>query len=178
MHVLDIQDKIEWTRGPRAFYRSTDNQQQTVRSEKKDMQPEWQYSNKCMCRQCRRQYISMLLWIFGLKEDFVKGEALPLPFFCPTLDSPLGISGRNRYQNGSIPSKAFCLWSSLTPSCHALDPTQGGSDKSLNTCAGNKNFIPTKFHKHPLSSSVVKADYVCSLIYTCISASPPFPSPK
>ena len=71
------------------------------------------FSDKCMCRQCRRQYISMLLWIFGLKKDFVKGEALPLPFICPNLDPPLGISGQNRYENGSIPSKAFCLWSSL-----------------------------------------------------------------
>ena len=62
---------------------------------------------------CRWQYISMLLWIFGLKEDFVKGEALSLPFFLPALDPPLGISGRNRYKNGSIQSKAFCLWSSL-----------------------------------------------------------------
>ena len=37
--------------------------------------------------------------------------------------------------------------------------------KSLNTCAGQENFIPTKFHKHPSSGSVVKADYVCSHIY-------------
>ena len=64
------------TRGPRAFYRSPDIQQQTVQSEKR--QPEWKDSNKCMC--CR-QYISILLWTFGLKEDFVRGEALPLPIF-------------------------------------------------------------------------------------------------
>ena len=46
----------------------------------KKSQPEWKDSNKCMC--CR-QYISMLLWTFGLKEDFVKGEALLLPIFAP-----------------------------------------------------------------------------------------------
>ena len=72
------------TRGPRAFYRSPDNQQQTVQLDKR--QPEWQDSNKCMC--CR-QYISMLLWTFGLKEDFVKGEALTLPIFAPSWIYPL-----------------------------------------------------------------------------------------
>ena len=98
------------TRGPRAFYRSPDNQQQTVQSDKR--QPEWQIPiNACVVGNT-----SMLLWTFGLKDDFLKGEALPLPsstYFCPILDLPLGISGRNHYQNGSIPSKAFCLWSSL-----------------------------------------------------------------
>ena len=72
------------TRGPRAFYRSPDNQQQTVQLDKR--QPEWQDLNKCMC--CR-QYISMLLWTFGLKEDFVKGEALTLPIFAPSWIYPL-----------------------------------------------------------------------------------------
>ena len=52
----------------------------------KKRQPEWQNSNKCMCRQ---QYISMLLWTFGLKEDFVKGEALPLHIFAPPWIRPL-----------------------------------------------------------------------------------------
>ena len=131
-----------------------------------------------MCRQCRWQYISMLLWTFGLKEDFVKGEALPLPLFCLALDPPLGISGRNCYQNGSIPSKAFSLWSSLWLLL-ALPWIHPRADliKSLNTWAANENFIPTKFHKHLSSGSVVKADYVCSHIYTCISASP-LSSPK
>ena len=129
-----------------------------------------------MCRQCRRQYISLLLWTFGLKEDFVKGEALPLPFFCPALDPPLGIPGQNRYQNGSIPSKAFCLWSSFLLLL-ALPLIQPRADqiKSLNTCAGNENFTPTKFRKHPSSGSVVKADYVCSHIYIhALVHSPPF----
>ena len=75
---------FEITRGPRAFYRSPGNQQQTVQLDKR--QPEWQDSNKCMC--CR-QYISMLLWTFGLKEDFVKGEALTLPIFAPSWIYPL-----------------------------------------------------------------------------------------
>ena len=39
---------------------------------------------------------------------------------------------------------------------------------------GHEHFIPTKFRKHPLSSSVVKAGYVFPYIYTCISAPPPF----
>ena len=38
---------------------------------------------------CRQQNISMLLWTFGLKEDFVKGEALPLPIFAPPWIHPL-----------------------------------------------------------------------------------------
>ena len=51
---------------------------------------------------------------------------------------------------------------SLTPSCPALDPPRADLIKSPNTSAGHENFIPTKFHKHPSSGSVVKADYVCS----------------
>ena len=97
--------------------------------------------------------------------------------FCPALDPSFGISGRNHYQNGSIPSKTFCLWSSLwlllvLPWIHH----RADLVKSQNTCAGNENFIPSKFHKHPSSGSGVKADYVCShiYIYTFISASPPF----
>ena len=45
----------------------------------KRRQPECQDSNKGMCRW--QLYISMLLWTFGLKEDFFKGEDLPLPIF-------------------------------------------------------------------------------------------------
>ena len=30
---------------------------------------------------------------------------------------------------------------------------------------GYEHFIPTKFHKHPLSGSVLKADYVFPYIY-------------
>ena len=38
---------------------------------------------------CCRQYISILLWTFGLKEDFVKEEALPLPIFASLWIHPL-----------------------------------------------------------------------------------------
>ena len=37
----------------------------------------------------RQEYIGMLLWTFGLKEDFVQGEALPLPIFAPSWIHPL-----------------------------------------------------------------------------------------
>ena len=126
-------------------------------------QPEWQDSNKCMC--CR-QYISKLLWTFGLKEDFVKGEALPLPIFATSWIYPLEYLAETTTR-----MTAFCLWSSLWILL-ALPWIHPRADliKSLNTCAGHENFIPTKFHKHPSSGSVVKADYVCSHIYTCISA--------
>ena len=114
------------------------------------------------------QYIAVNIWSEG---GFRQRRTPSSTYFCPVLDLLLGISGRNHYKNGSIPSKAFWIWSS----CPALDPPQDGSDKSLNTSAGHENFIPTKFHKHPSSGSVVKADYVCSHIYTCISAPlPPF----
>ena len=46
--------------------------------------------------------------------------------FDPTLDPPLGESGRN----------------------------------TLMQVRGHEHYIPTKFCKHPLSGSVVKADYV------------------
>ena len=102
-----------------------------------------------------------------------------LYLFLPRPGSTLGISSQNSYQNGSIPSKAFCLWSSLWL-LRVMPLIQPRADliKSLNTCAGHENFSPTKFHKHPSSGSVVKADYVCSHKYICISAPPPLPSPK
>ena len=126
------------------------------------------------------QYVAVNIWSEG---GFLTSKEKPfLYLFCPVLDLPLGISGRNHYQNGSIPSKAFCLWSFLwiflaLPCIHP----RLGIWKSLNTCAGHENFIPTKFHKHPLSGSVVKADYVCSHIYihALVHLSPPpVPSPK
>ena len=121
------------------------------------------------------QYVTVNILSEG---GFRQRRALSLPLFCPVLDLPLGISGRNCYQNGSIPSKAFNLWSSLWLLL-ALPWIRPRADliKSLNTCAGNENFIPTKFHKHPSSGSVVKADCVFPYIYTCISASP-LPSPE
>ena len=121
------------------------------------------------------QYVAVNIWSEG---GFRQRRSPYSTYFCPVLDLPLGISGRNHYQNGSIPSKAFCLWSSLWILL-ALPCIQPRADliKSLNTCAGHENFIPTKFHKHPSSGSVVKADYVCSHIYTCISAPLPTPPP-
>ena len=118
------------------------------------------------------QYFTVNIWSEG---GFRQRRSPSSTYFCPALDPPLGISGGNHYQNGSIPSKAFGLWSSLwlllaVPWIHH----RANLIKNLNTCAGHENFIPTMFHKHPSSGSVVKADYVCSHIYTCISASPPF----
>ena len=118
------------------------------------------------------QYVAVNIWSEG---GFCKRRSPSSTYFCPVLDLPLGISGRNHYQNGSIPSKALSLKLSLNPSCPALDPPRADLIKSLNTCGGHENFILTKFHKHPSSGSVVKADYVCSNIYTCISA--PLPTP-
>ena len=117
------------------------------------------------------QYVAVNIWSEG---GFRQRKSPSFThFFFPALDPPLGISGWNHYQNGSIPSKAVCLWSSLwlllaLPWIHP----RVNLIKSLNNCAGHENFIPTKFYKHKSSGSVVKADYVCSLIYTCTSASP------
>ena len=48
----------------------------------------------------------------------------------------------------------------------ALDPPLGGSGRNtLMHVRGHEHFIPTKFCKHPLSGSVVKADYVFQYIY-------------
>ena len=45
--------------------------------------------------------------------------------------------------------------------CHALDPPLGRYGQIiLMHVPGHEHFIPTKFHKHPLSGSVVKADSV------------------
>ena len=179
---------------------------------------------------CRQQYISMLLWTFGLKEDFVKGEALPLPIFAPPWIHPLEylaedttrtVIGKRflpngpfsaffndfeilngpflinlhrllwamglwrvapylpyHCQNGSIPSKAFCLWSSLWLLALPWIHPRVDLIKSLNTYVGHENFIPTKFHKHPSSGSVhvVKADYVYIPIYIhALGQTPPPP---
>ena len=118
------------------------------------------------------QYIITLLLTFGLKEDFVKGEALPLPIFGPPWIHPLEYLAETTTRMAAFQVKPFVFEALFDSFLAALDPPQG-----LNTCVGHENFIPTKFHKHPSSGSVVKADYVCSHIYTCISASP-LPSPK
>ena len=50
--------------------------------------------------------------------------------------------------------------------CPALDPPLGRFYRnSLTYVRGHEHFIHTKFRKHPLSSSVVKADYVFPYIY-------------
>ena len=49
-----------------------------------------------------------------------------------------------------------------------------GELKSLNACAGNENFIPTKFHKHPSNGSVVNADCVFPIILHALVHPPSF----
>ena len=50
--------------------------------------------------------------------------------------------------------------------CLALDPPLGRYGQNIFMhVPGHKHFIPTKFRKHPLSGSVVKADYVFPYIY-------------
>ena len=47
-----------------------------------------------------------------------------------------------------------------------LDPSLGGFGPKVNTNVwGHDQFIATKFGKHPLNDSVVKADYVFPYIY-------------
>ena len=54
----------------------------------------------------------------------------------------------------------------MTYFCPALDPPLDGSGRKTTTLVrDHEHFIPTKFRKHPLSGSVVKADYVLPYIY-------------
>ena len=47
-----------------------------------------------------------------------------------------------------------------------LDPPLGRYGRNiLLQVQGHEHYIPTKFHKHPLSGSVVKADYAFPYIY-------------
>ena len=90
----------------------------------KKRQPEWQDSNKCMCRQCCRQNINLLLWTFGLKEDFVKGEALPLPFFAPPWIHPLEYLTETTTRTAAFQVKPFvfeALFESFLP-CLGSNP--------------------------------------------------------
>ena len=57
--------------------------------------------------------VSVCCWEHLVWRRISSKEKPFLYFFCNALDPPLGISDRNHYQNGIIPSKAFCLWSSL-----------------------------------------------------------------
>ena len=73
-------------------------------------------SNKGMCRQ---QYISMLLWTFGLKEDFVKEAALPLPIFAPPWIQPLEYLAETTTRMSAFQVKPFvfeALFDSFLPS--------------------------------------------------------------
>ena len=58
--------------------------------------------------------------------------------------------------------------------CLALDPPLGryGQNISMHV-PGHEHFIPTKFRKHPLSRSVVKADYVFPYINIVLVLPPP-----
>ena len=138
-----------------------DNQQQTVQSDKKDNQNDMIQINACLVGNTSVCCCEHLFW-----RRISSKESPSSTYCCPALDPSLRISSQNHYQNGSIPSKAFCLWSSLWLLL-ALPWIHPRADliKSLNTCAGHENLIPTKFHKHPSRGSVVKADYVCSHIY-------------
>ena len=116
------------------------------------------------------QYVAVSIWSEG---GFRQSRTLPLPIFALSWIYPLEYLTETTTRMAAFQVKPFvfeALFESFLP---CLDPPQGGSENSLNTCAGHENFIPTKFHKHPSSGSVVKADYVCSHIYTCISAPPP-----
>ena len=60
----------------------------------------------------------------------------------------------------------------LTYFCPALDPPLDGSGRKTTTLVrDHEYFIPTKFHKYPLSGYVGKADYVFPYIYMhlCLS---------
>ena len=95
---------ITKTRGSRAFYRSPDNQQQTVQSDKKTTRMTG-FKNMHVLSAIH-QYVVVNIWSEG---GFCQRRSPSPTYFCPVLDLPLGISGQNHYQNGSIPSKAFCL---------------------------------------------------------------------
>ena len=106
------------TRGPRAFYRSPDNQQQTVQSEKKDNQNDRIQINACVDSVVGNTYISMLLWIFGLKEDFVKGEPYLYLFFAPSWILPLEYMAKTATRVEAFQVKSFvfeALFDSFLP---------------------------------------------------------------
>ena len=160
-------DVFKQTRGPRAFYRSPDNKQQTLQSDKKTTR---------MTGSAIYQYVAVNIWSEG---RFRQRRSPPSAYFCPSWINPLEYLAETTTRMAAFQVKPFvfeALFESFLP-CLGSHP-MADLIKSLNTCAGHENFIPTKFHKHPSSGSVVKADYVCSHIYTCISAPLPLPSPK
>ena len=57
----------------------------------------------------------------------------------------------------------------------ALDPPLDGSGRKTTTLVrDHEHFMPIKFRKHPLSGSVVKADYVFPYIYIALVHPPLF----
>ena len=77
-------------------------------SQKKDNQNERIQIKACVVGNTSVCCCEPLVWrrILSKEKPFAT-------YFCPALDPLFGISGRNHYKNGSIPSKPFCLWSSL-----------------------------------------------------------------
>ena len=69
----------------------------------------------------------------------------------------------------SLPVRRLSFFKKGTPTtyfCPALDPPLGRyGQNTLMRMNGHEYFIPTKFRKHPLSSTVEKADYVFPYIY-------------
>ena len=62
--------------------------------------------------------------------------------------------------------KFFEEWDPRDLFCLALDPPLGRYGQNIFMhVLGHEHFIPTKVRKHPLSGSVVKADYVFPYIY-------------
>ena len=83
--------KVINIRDPRAFYRSHDNHQQTVKYEIR--QPEWQDSNECMCHQ-QYKWTSVCCCEHLVWRRISSKRSPSSTYFCPALDSTLEISGQ------------------------------------------------------------------------------------
>ena len=162
-----------------------------------------------------------LLWPFGLKGNFIKGEAPLQHTFAPCWINPLEYLAETTTRTVACTCR---LWNigmcdyqeSVTTGQRKKEEITNGqrqtdADKGISLCryalAGDiknriaafqvfrseeeflwsplwlflpwihpranpkhmcrtmRNFIPTKFHKHPSSGSVVKTDYVCVPMY-------------
>ena len=120
------------TRGPRAFYRSTDNQQQTVQSEKKTTRRI--QINACVVGNTSVCCCEHLVWRrISSKENAFRYLFLPRPRSIPWNIWPKPLQEWQHSKWSLLPLKL-----SLTPSCPALDPPRADLIKSLNTCAGNE----------------------------------------
>ena len=119
------------------------------------------------------QYVAVNIWSEG---GFCQREALPLPIFAPSWIYPLEYLAETTTRMAAFQIKPFvfeALFESFLP---AWIRPRADLIKSLNTYAGHENFIPTNFHKHPSSGSVIKADYICVFPYIYIR-DPPTPTP-